>query len=72
MTQDQLIDKIGHRIVELRKERGWSQSDLARACKKDRQSIERLENGKLNMTINTLFQIANALEITLSKLLDFK
>lgn len=72
MTQDQLKDKIGQRIVELRTEKGWSQADLARACKKDRQSIERLENGKLNTTIYTLFQIANALEISLSKLLDFE
>lgn len=71
MTQDQLKDKIGQRIVELRTEKGWSQSDLARACKKDRQSIERLENGKLNTTIYTLFQIASALEISLSKLVDF-
>ncbi|WP_406844102.1 helix-turn-helix domain-containing protein [Flavobacterium soyae] len=70
MTQDQLKEKIGQRIVELRKEKGWNQSDLARACKKDRQSIERLENGKLNMTIYTLFQVATALDISLSKLVD--
>ncbi len=70
MTQDELKDKIGKRIIELRMQKGWSQSDLARACKKDRQSIERLENGKLNMTIYTLFQIATALDISLSKLVD--
>jgi len=72
MTPDQLQNKIGQRIVELRKEKGWSQSDLARACKKDRQSIERLESGKFNVKIYTLLEIANALEISLSKLVDFK
>ncbi|KQO25049.1 transcriptional regulator [Flavobacterium sp. Leaf82] len=72
MTRDILKNKIGKRIIQLREEKGWSQSDLARACNKDRQSIEKLENAKVNATIYTLFEVANALEITLSKLLDFK
>ncbi|WP_202702015.1 helix-turn-helix domain-containing protein [Flavobacterium sp. UGB4466] len=71
MTRDVLKKKIGQRIVELREKRGWSQSDLARACSKDRQAIEKLENGKVNPTIYTLLEIANVLGISLSKLLDF-
>ncbi|CAA9196183.1 MULTISPECIES: helix-turn-helix domain-containing protein [Flavobacterium] len=71
MTRDILKKKIGQRIVELREKRGWSQSDLARACSKDRQAIEKLENGKVNPTIYTLLEIANVLGISLSKLLDF-
>lgn len=70
MTRDKLKSEIGRRIVELREQKGWSQSDLARACSKDRQSIERLENAKVNPTLYTLFEVANALEISLSKLVD--
>jgi putative transcriptional regulator len=70
MTRDKLKRKIGQRIVELREQRGWSQSDLARACNKDRQAIEKLESGKVNPTLYTLLEIANALEISLSKLVD--
>ncbi len=72
MTRDVLKKKIGQRIVVLREQRGWSQSDLARACNKDRQSIEKIENGKVNPTLYTLLEIANALEISLSTLVDFK
>ncbi|MRX38166.1 helix-turn-helix domain-containing protein [Flavobacterium sp. LC2016-23] len=72
MTRDKLKEKIGQRIIELRDKKGWSQSDLARACHKDRQSIEKIENGKVNPTLYTLFEIAIALEISLSKLVDFK
>ncbi|MCD0465723.1 helix-turn-helix domain-containing protein [Flavobacterium sp. ENC] len=72
MTRDKLKEKIGQRIIELREKKGWSQSDLARACNKDRQSIEKIENGKVNPTLYTLFEIAVALEISLSKLVDFK
>lgn len=62
--------ELGKRIVELREKKGWSQSDLARACHKDRQAIEKLESGKVNPTLYTLLEIANALEVSLSKLVD--
>jgi len=71
VTRDNLKKKIGQRIIELREQKGWSQSDLARACNKDRQAIEKLENGKVNPTLYTLLEVANALELSLSKLVDF-
>jgi putative transcriptional regulator len=70
MTRDKLKKKIGQRIVQFREQKNWSQSDLARACNKDRQAIEKIENGKVNPTLFTLYEIANALEISLSKLVD--
>ena len=69
MNKEQLKKKIGQRIVELRKQKGWSQSDLARACNKDRQALEKLENGKVNPTIYTLLEIAKALDVSLAELL---
>ncbi|MEQ8422214.1 DNA-binding XRE family transcriptional regulator [Arenibacter algicola] len=71
MTKDQLNKKVGKRIVELRNKKGWTQSDLARACSKDRQAIEKLENGKVNPTIYSLNAIAVALEVPLFQLLKF-
>lgn len=71
MTKDELKKKIGQQIVELRTQKDWSQSDLARACEKDRQAIEKLENGKVNPTIYSLLEISKALGISLKKLVDF-
>lgn len=71
MDKEKLKKKVGQRIVELRSQKGWSQSDLARACDKDRQAIEKIENGKVNPTIFTLNQISEVLEIPLWKLLKF-
>jgi putative transcriptional regulator len=62
--------KIGKRIIELRTKKGWSQADLARACEKDRQAIEKIENGKVNTTIYSLMEIAEALEVSLVKIVD--
>lgn len=72
MNKEQLKKKIGKRIVELRTKKGWSQSDLARACNKDRQAIEKLENGKVNPTAYSLLEISKVLDVSLSELLCFK
>jgi putative transcriptional regulator len=68
VKKTELSRKIGNRIVELRTKKGWSQSDLARACNKDRQAIEKLENGKVNPTLYSLHEIARALEVSLGEL----
>lgn len=72
MTKTELQKIIGKQVVKLRTSKGWSQSDLARACLKDRQAIEKLENGKVNPTLFTLFEVANAMEIPISRLLEFE
>ena len=71
MTKDELKAKVGQRIVELRTKKGWSQSDLARACDKDRQALEKLENGKVNPTIYSLLEISMALGVPLHQLVKF-
>lgn len=71
MNKDELKIKVGKRIVELRTRKGWNQSDLARATGKDRQAIEKLENGKVNPTLYSLLEISKALDISLSKLINF-
>lgn len=71
VTKEQLQKRVGQRIIALRKQQGWNQSDLARACNKDRQAMEKLENGKVNPTLYTLYEVAAALKISLSELIDF-
>lgn len=71
VTKDELKKKIGQRIVELRTQKGWSQSDLARACNKDRQALEKLENGKVNPTLYSLLEISKALGVSLGQLVKF-
>ncbi|MBY0424246.1 MAG: helix-turn-helix domain-containing protein [Cytophagales bacterium] len=71
MEKHELNKKIGEKIVILRTGKGWSQSDLARASLKDRQAIEKLENGKVNPTIYTLFEVAKGLGVELQDLVDF-
>jgi putative transcriptional regulator len=71
VTKDKLKKAIGQRIIELRTKKGWSQADLAREAGKDRQAIEKLENGRVNPTLYSLLQIAEALGVKLGALVDF-
>jgi putative transcriptional regulator len=70
VTKEKLKKAIGQRIVQLREAKGWSQADLARQLGKDRQAIEKLENGKVNPTLYSLLEVADALGISLSKLVE--
>lgn len=72
VKKSELQKKIGLRVIELREKKGWSQADLARACGKDRQAIEKIENGKVNTTIYSLYEVAEALEIKLVELMEFR
>ncbi len=70
VTKEKLNLLIGQRIIALRTKKGWSQADLARAAEKSPQAIEKIENGKVNSSIYTLHEIAHALGVSLSTLVD--
>lgn len=71
MQKQRYLKKLGERIVELRKEKGWSQRDLAFECGKEPQSIERIENGKSNPTAFYLKELADALGVKVSDIFNF-
>lgn len=65
------LKNLGKRITEIREAKSISQTLLAEKCDKDKQSINRLEKGNVNPSAYYLLQIANALNISLSELLNF-
>ncbi|HDS85046.1 MAG TPA: XRE family transcriptional regulator [Phycisphaerales bacterium] len=57
--------RIGLRIKELRNQRGLSQEKLAMLADLDRTYINSVENGRRNISINSLAKISAALGYTL-------
>ena len=47
-----------NRVEELRKEKGLSQEEFAKALKVSRQTISSIENGKYNPSLDLAFDIA--------------
>ena len=58
-----LLATFGQNIINKRKALGISQEKLALTCNIDRSYLGRVERGELNITIEKIYQIANALEI---------
>lgn len=70
MNKKELNQKIGERIVAIRESKGLSQSDLARLCMKDRQTLDKLEKGKVNPSIYFLYEISLGLRVPLPDLVN--
>jgi len=49
---------LKNRVEELRKERGISQFEFARAIRVSRQTVSSIENGKYNPSLELAFVIA--------------
>ena len=59
----QILKSFGANLRHFRNEKGLSQRDLYALCNIDNAEISRMENGDVNVTLNTLSQLAEALDI---------
>jgi len=65
-----ICTKTGRRIRSLRSAKGMSQESLAGLANLGRINLSRIENGKAEPGLRTLGNIARALDISLSELLE--
>ncbi len=65
------IRKIGLNISYYRRYRGMSQSKLAEMIDVSRTHMSRIETAQCEVTIHTLLDICDALEIDICNLFDF-
>jgi transcriptional regulator with XRE-family HTH domain len=61
---------IGRRVVELRRERGWTQEHAAERMRLDVVALRRIEGGRQLVTLRTLVRLANALGVPTRALFD--
>ena len=61
--------KLGDNIKKIRNRKGMSQGDICRALDMDRGYMSAIENGKKNITISQLERLAQALGVSVDKLL---
>lgn len=66
----ELLQAIGRRVAEVRKDRGWTQATLAEAVGIEPITLSRQETGQRAMSLSTLSVLAGALEVGLGDLLD--
>ncbi|WP_121355731.1 helix-turn-helix domain-containing protein [Flavisolibacter nicotianae] len=64
------LEKLGANIKRLREAKGFSLRQLSNSCHVDNSKIAKIEKGQINVTFTTLMQLANALEVHPSELLN--
>ena len=66
-----LCRKLGQKVKNLREEKGWAQEVLAFEAKISRSYVSCIERGETDITLSTALNIAKALDINLTELLEF-
>ena len=61
--------RIGFNLMKQRRLKGWTQEQLSEKSGVSRSRISKMENGKENFNIESLFLIAQSLEIDFIELL---
>ena len=59
-------------LERLRRERGISQEELAKALRVSRQTINALENGRYNPSIQLAFRIARFFELSIEEVFIYE
>lgn len=74
MEKLELLKTVSRKIKEIRESKGLTQVDLVGKIEGeiDTTNISRIESGRINPTIFTLYRIAIALEVSLKELLDIE
>jgi len=70
MEKSEILKIIGQNIKRIRLEKGLTQVDLVGKIEAqiDTTNISRIEKGRTNPTVHTLFRISQALEVSLSNI----
>lgn len=70
MNERQLFIRIGDKIKEIRIQKGLTQLDLAAKCNFEKSNMSRIESGRTNLTVKTMFTISIALGVKIRDLVD--
>ncbi len=66
-----LLLTFGENLKKIRQEKGLSLRKMATLCDLDDSNISKIENGKFNIQLSTIFELAKGLNIKPKELLDF-
>ena len=74
VEKSEILMSVGKKIKELREAKGLSQVDLVEEIEGniDTTNISRIESGRTNPTLYTLYRIAKALDVELKDLVNFQ
>jgi transcriptional regulator with XRE-family HTH domain len=67
---DRLLDDVGRRVAELRRENGWTQQDFADELGVTLRHAQAIEGGEQNLSLRAVVRVANALGVPLAAIFE--
>ena len=64
--------RFGENLRKQRESQGLSLSELAARCDIDKSNISKIENGRFNIQLTKIFELAKGLGVSPRDLLDFE
>ena len=71
MKDDDFLISLGAKLRQVRKDKGLSQVEVCSKLKMDKTYLSAIENGHQNLSILTLKQILEAMDVDPKELVDF-
>lgn len=68
--EDDILERFGQRLRQLRKVQGFSQEGFALECGLDRSYVGAVERGERNLSLRNIQTIAAKLDMTISELFN--
>ncbi|MDR1502546.1 MAG: helix-turn-helix domain-containing protein [Prevotella sp.] len=72
MDKETLVKKVGLKIREIRESRDLSMMDLSDKLDIEYNNLIRIEKGRTNPTLGTLYKICQALDVKLVDIVDIE
>jgi len=71
IRNQELLELLGNHVRKMRVEKNMTMEELAYASEMELSQVYRIEKGKINATVSSLFAIAKGLDVSLQELLQY-
>jgi transcriptional regulator with XRE-family HTH domain len=70
--KERALKEFGKNFAKLRKEKNLSLRQVSQSCNLDNSKIAKIEKGMINISLTTLLELSDGLDVDPQKLLDCK
>ena len=70
MPEKNIYILIGSRIKDIRESKGMTQQQISDICDFEKSTVSRIEAGRTNLTIKTLYKICQSMGVKMTEIVD--
>lgn len=70
MPEKNIYILIGSRIKDIRESKGMTQQQISDICDFEKSTVSRIEAGRTNLTIKTLYKICQSMGVRMTEIVD--